>query len=60
MNGEFSAVSDASNLTKLEANLAQPSRAFGVLGTPGFIAYIGLLDIGQPKARDTEAGLHCF
>ena len=27
-----------------------PSWALGILGMPGFTAYMGLLDIGQPKA----------
>lgn len=30
-----------------------PSLALGVLGMPGFTAYMGLLDIGQPKAGET-------
>lgn len=47
------AVSDTSGLTKLDASLAQPSLALGVLGMPGFTAYMGLLDIGQPKAGET-------
>jgi NADPH-dependent curcumin reductase CurA len=47
------AVSDANGLSKLDASLAQPSLALGVLGMPGFTAYMGLLDIGQPKAGDT-------
>ncbi|MDG2595036.1 zinc-binding dehydrogenase, partial [Vibrio parahaemolyticus] len=32
---------------------AHPSYALGVMGMPGFTAYMGLLDIGQPKAGDT-------
>jgi NADPH-dependent curcumin reductase CurA len=46
-------LSDGAGLTKLDANMAQPSRALGVLGMPGFTAYVGLLDIGQPKAGET-------
>lgn len=46
-------VSDGSGLTKLDASMAHPSLALGVLGMPGFTAYMGLLDIGQPKAGDT-------
>ncbi|TAL86467.1 MAG: NADP-dependent oxidoreductase [Rhodanobacter sp.] len=46
------AVSDGSGLTRLGA-LEQPSLALGVLGMPGFTAYMGLLDIGQPKAGET-------
>ena len=46
------ALSDGAGLSKL-GSLAQPSLALGVLGMPGFTAYMGLLDIGQPKAGDT-------
>ena len=47
------AISDGTGLTKLDAALARPSLALGVLGMPGFTAYMGLLDIGQPKAGET-------
>lgn len=47
------ALSDGTGLTKLDANMAQPSRALGILGMPGFTAYVGLLDIGQPQAGET-------
>ncbi|MBS1204171.1 MAG: NADP-dependent oxidoreductase [Proteobacteria bacterium] len=30
-----------------------PSWSLGILGMPGFTAYMGLLDIGQPKAGET-------
>jgi NADPH-dependent curcumin reductase CurA len=30
-----------------------PSFALGIMGMPGFTAYMGLLDIGQPKEGDT-------
>ena len=40
-------------LTKLDAGMSHPSIALGVLGMPGFTAYMGLLDIGQPKAGET-------
>jgi NADPH-dependent curcumin reductase CurA len=46
-------LSDGTGLTKLDPDMAQPSRALGVLGMPGFTAYVGLLDIGQPKAGET-------
>lgn len=46
------ALSDGAALRKL-AGLAQPSSALGVLGMPGFTAYMGLLDIGQPKPGET-------
>ena len=48
------ATSNGQGLTKLGA-LAQPSMALGVLGMPGFTAYIGLTDIGQPKPGETVA-----
>ncbi len=47
------ALSDGTGLTKLDPNMAKPSYALGVLGMPGFTAYVGLLDIGQPKAGET-------
>ena len=47
------ALSDGTALTRLDPAMAQPSMALGVLGMPGFTAYMGLLDIGQPKAGDT-------
>ncbi len=34
-------------------NPSHPSYALGVLGMPGFTAYMGLLDIGAPKAGET-------
>lgn len=47
------AVSDTEGLVKLGDNPANPSWALGILGMPGFTAYMGLLDIGQPKAGET-------
>jgi NADPH-dependent curcumin reductase CurA len=47
------AISDGTDLMKLDSRIAQPSYALGVLGMPGLTAYVGLLDIGQPKAGDT-------
>ena len=46
------ALSDGSDLLPL-GDLAQPSLALGGLGMPGFTAYVGLLDIGQPQAGET-------
>lgn len=46
------ALSDGQGVFKL-GDLAQPSLALGVLGMPGFTAYMGLLDIGQPKPGET-------
>ncbi len=47
------AVSNGAGLTTLPRGQAHPSRALGVLGMPGFTAYMGLLDIGQPVAGET-------
>ncbi len=47
------AVSDGTGLLKLSQDMQYPSHALGVLGMPGFTAYMGLLDIGQPKAGET-------
>jgi len=46
-------LSDGLNLSKLESGTPRPSLFLGILGMPGFTAYIGLLDIGHPKAKET-------
>jgi NADPH-dependent curcumin reductase len=46
-------LSDGKGLTKLDAAISRPELALGVLGMPGFTAYMGLLDIGQPKPGET-------
>lgn len=46
------ALSDGSDLTPL-GDLPRPSLALGGLGMPGFTAYVGLLDIGQPQPGET-------
>lgn len=46
-------VSDGTGLMRLGQQLEHPSLALGVLGMPGFTAYMGLLDIGQPQAGET-------
>lgn len=47
------ALSDGKGLTRLPDDYPHPSRALGVLGMPGFTAYMGLLDIGRPVALET-------
>ncbi len=47
------AISDGQRLAKLDAHMAHPSLALGALGMPGFTAFMGLLDIGQPQAGET-------
>jgi NADPH-dependent curcumin reductase CurA len=49
------ALSNGNNLTKLAPDMARPSYALGVLGMPGFSAYAGLLEVGQPQAGETVA-----
>ncbi|MDO6425866.1 NADP-dependent oxidoreductase [Thalassotalea sp. 1_MG-2023] len=46
-------ISNGEGLIKLDNNIANPSYALGVLGMPGLTAYMGLLDIGQPKPGET-------
>jgi len=45
--------SDGTGIRKLDPDRAPPSTALGVLGMPGLTAYVGLLDIGQPKEGET-------
>jgi NADPH-dependent curcumin reductase CurA len=47
------ALSNGRGLTKLDGKPGKPSYSLGLLGMPGFTAYMGLLDIGQPKAGET-------
>lgn len=46
-------LSDGNGLVKLGEHPQHPSWALGILGMPGFTAYMGLLDIGQPKSGET-------
>ena len=47
------AVAKGGALRKLDPRQAPISTALGVLGMPGMTAYVGLLDIGQPKPGET-------
>jgi NADPH-dependent curcumin reductase CurA len=47
------ALSSGKDLRKLDSNGPPISTAIGVLGMPGMTAYVGLLDIGQPKPGET-------
>ena len=47
------ALSDGGDLMPLDARIRPPSYALGVLGMPGLTAYVGLLDIGQPRPGET-------
>ncbi|AGH80928.1 Quinone oxidoreductase [Psychromonas sp. CNPT3] len=46
-------VSNGDGLVPLGQSPQNPSHALGIMGMPGFTAYMGLLDIGQPKSGDT-------
>jgi NADPH-dependent curcumin reductase CurA len=46
-------LSDGTGLTSLGETPQNPSYALGILGMPGFTAYMGLLDIGQPRQNET-------
>jgi NADPH-dependent curcumin reductase CurA len=47
------ALSDGSELRKVDPGLAPVSTALGVLGMPGRTAYTGLLTLGKPKPGET-------
>ncbi len=47
------AVSDGKGIRKLDKLQRPLSYALGVTGMPGLTAYVGLLDIGKPKAGET-------
>jgi len=47
------ALSTGQELLKLGKNPTSPSYALGIMGMPGFTAYMGLLDIGAPKQGET-------
>ena len=47
------ALSSGAGVMKLDPRIQPMSYALGVLGMPGLTAYVGLLDLGQPKAGET-------
>ncbi|WP_193049432.1 NADP-dependent oxidoreductase [Pseudoalteromonas undina] len=47
------ATSNGEGLMSLGKEPTNPSYALGIMGMPGFTAYMGLLDIGAPKAGET-------
>jgi len=46
-------ISDGRDLTRIDATVAPPSLALGVMGMPAFTAWVGLLEIGQPQPGET-------
>ncbi len=47
------ALAEARHLTKVDPSLGPLQSYLGALGMPGMTAYVGLLDIGTPKAGET-------
>ena len=47
------AVSDGRGVLTVNPELAPPQAFLGVLGMPGLTAYVGVVDIGQPKQGET-------
>lgn len=47
------AISDGQRVVKVDTSQAPLQRWIGGLGMPGWTAYFGLLDVGQPKAGET-------
>src|SRR5258706_6622823 len=47
------AISNGERVNKVDTSLAPLQRWIGGLGMPGWTAYFGLLDVGQPKAGET-------
>ncbi len=47
------ALSDGTGVRKLDPAQAPLSTALGVMGMPGFTAYVGLLDLGKPQPGET-------
>jgi len=46
-------ICDGTQVVSVPKDLPSPSMAVGVLGMPGMTAYMGLMDIGKPKAGET-------
>ena len=47
------ALTDGAGVTLLDPRIQPPSYGLGVLGMPGLTAYVGLLDIGEPRPGET-------
>src|SRR5471032_1492637 len=46
-------IAPGGTLRKLDPSVAPPSAALGVLGVPGFTAWVGLIDIGRIEPGET-------
>jgi NADPH-dependent curcumin reductase CurA len=47
------ALSDGSGMSKIDPGAAPVSTSLGVLGMPGFTAYYGLFELGEPQPGET-------
>jgi len=47
------ALSDGTDVARVDPRIDRPAQALGVLGLPGFLAYLALCKIGRPKAGET-------
>ncbi len=47
------ALTDGAGVSLLDPRIQPPSYGLGVLGMPGLTAYVGLLDLGEPKSGET-------
>ena len=47
------ALTDGIGVSLLDPRIQPPSYGLGVLGMPGLTAYVGLLDLGEPKPGET-------
>lgn len=52
---EYEVTKGGFGVAKLDPRIPKPSYALGVMGMPGLTAYVGFLDLGQPKAGETLA-----
>ena len=46
-------LSEGTGVVKLDNRIAHPSHALGILGMPGFTAFMGLSEIGRPRQGET-------
>jgi NADPH-dependent curcumin reductase len=50
---QYSVLESSDIMIALDPRLGPPIGALGILGMPGFTAYLGVTDIGKPKAGET-------
>lgn len=50
---EYEVTKGGFGVVKLDPRIPKPSYALGLMGMPGLTAYVGFLDLGQPKPGET-------